>query len=94
MTRKEVLEEILINACEASEIYVNGRRSIKLAEKTGEIFYVGGGADMEIIFNVIPNWNLQKDFGFLMQLNDGVRLSMWQSKALDGKPCISIAYLK
>lgn len=94
MTRKEVLEEILTNACEASEIYVNGRKSVKIVEKTGQLFYIGGGADMQLIFEQIPNWYLQKDFAYLMEMNDGVRFTMWQSKPLDGKPCISIAYLK
>ena len=94
MTRKEVLEEILVNACEASEVYVNGRRSVKLVEKTGQLFYVGGGADMQLITEQIPSWNLQRDFGFLMELNDGVRFYMWQSKPLDGKPCISIANMR
>ena len=94
MTRKDALEEILTNACEASEIYVNGRRSVKLVEKTGQLFYIGGGADMQIITEFIPNWNLQKDFGYLMELNDNVRFYMWQSKPLDGKPCISIAYMR
>ena len=94
MTRKEALEEILVNACEASEIYVNGRRSIKLVEKTGQLFYVGGGADMQIISEFIPNWNLQKDFAYLMELNDNMTFYMWQSKPLEGKPCISIAYMR
>lgn len=93
MTRKEVLEEVLTNACEASEIYVNGRRSIKLVEKTGELFYIGEGSDMELIFEHIPNWNLQKDFAYLIELHKEGRIAMWQSKPFDNKPCISICML-
>ncbi len=94
MTRKEALEEILTYACQASEIYVNGRKSVKLIEKTGQLFYIGDGAEMTLVTEAIPNWNLQKDFGYLMELNDGVRFTMWQSKAIDGNPCISIAAMK
>ena len=94
MTRKEILEEILVNACEASEIYVNGRRSVKLIEKTGQLFYIGGGADMSLIFENIPNWNLQKDFAYLMELHKEGGFYLWQSKPFDGKPCISIAYMR
>ena len=35
-----------------------------------------------------------KDFGYLMELNDGVRFTMWQSKPIDGNPCISNAAMK
>ena len=94
MTRKDALKEILVNACEASEIYVNGRRSVKLVEKTGQLFYVGGGADMQIISEFIPNWNLQKDFGYLMEFHKEGDFYIWQSKPLEGKPCISIAYMR
>ena len=94
MTRKEVLEEILVNACEASEIFVNGRQAVKLVEKTGELFDIGDGADMNLVFQAVPNWNLQKDFGYLLELSKEGKFAIWQSKPFDNKPCISISSLR
>ena len=92
--RKEFLKELLIYYCKGSGVFYDKKYpSIKLIDKTGEVYFIGKNRHLDMIKERIPDWNLEYDGKILAELNDNVLFKMCEGSKFDDNYTTSIMYL-